>query len=139
MWYVQLVPIEGADVTRDEYRLLTLDATRAPAPWGARVMPGATWRAWWLACDLRACGLVVSGAGSRLTVAHGLRTADVDAAGRTWTTEARRVAWRMGADDDLETALDVVMWLVEQEAPEWEADQRLGMTWHEWTNDKGGR
>ena len=121
-------------MTRDEYRLRMASAPQPPPPWlGRGDVPVSTWRAWWLACDLRACGLVVSGAGSRLTVAHGLRTADVDAAGRTWTTEARRVAWRMGADDDLETALDVVMWLVEQEAPEWEADQRLGMSWHEWT------
>lgn len=87
----------------------------------ARGEPGRdTLRAWILASMLRACGLTVTGVGARLTVAHGLRTADIDVAGRSWTTEARRVAWRsVGTESDVETCVDVAMWLIEQVEPPW--------------------
>lgn len=116
----------GGRVTRDEYRQRMIAAQRPAPPWGPREAPAAQWRAWWMACDLRAVGLHVAGHGHRLTVAHGLRTADVDVGARRWVTEARAVAWHVGADSDDDTALDVALWLVEQVEPAWDVGDPVG-------------
>ena len=119
-------------MTRDDLLDRIYAAPTTPPPAGVDV------RVWHLACDLRACGCVVAGHGQRLVVSCGLRTADVEPLARRWSVCGRAVVWPEGIDD-VDAAIGIAMVVVGEVGPEWLGDQKLGMTWHEWTNDKGER
>jgi hypothetical protein len=112
-------------VTRDDLidRIYAAPTTAPPE--------GVDVRLWHLACDLRACGVTVAGHGARLVASVGVRSADVDPLARRWSVGGRRVVWP-GGIDDVDVAIGIAQVLLGA-VPEWQEDQKLGMSWHDWT------